>query len=95
MKFRFFWDILQCSQIDVDRRFRGACFHPQGDSTTRDNMPEGSELNVLNLCNLSQKFIIRSHKIKLERNYFLSRAQNGGRKVLQMEVAFCFVNFIF
>jgi hypothetical protein len=25
MKFRVFWDILPCSQIDVDRSFRGAC----------------------------------------------------------------------
>jgi hypothetical protein len=25
LKFRVFWDILPRSQIDVDRRFRGAC----------------------------------------------------------------------
>jgi hypothetical protein len=32
MKFRVFWDALPCSQIDVDRRFRGAyCLHQQGD----------------------------------------------------------------
>jgi hypothetical protein len=24
MKFRVFWDILPCSQIDLDRRFRGS-----------------------------------------------------------------------
>jgi hypothetical protein len=24
-KFRVFWDIPKCSQIDVDRRFTGAC----------------------------------------------------------------------
>jgi hypothetical protein len=31
-KFRVFWDVLQCSQIDVDRCFRSACFlHYQGD----------------------------------------------------------------
>jgi hypothetical protein len=28
LKFRVFWDLLPCSQIDVDRRFRGAyCLH--------------------------------------------------------------------
>jgi hypothetical protein len=27
----FFWNVLPCSQIDVDRRFRGACcLHHQG-----------------------------------------------------------------
>jgi hypothetical protein len=32
MKFRVFWDILPCSQVDVDRCFRGAyCLHHQGD----------------------------------------------------------------
>jgi hypothetical protein len=32
VKFRVFWDILPCSQTDVDRRFRGACcLHHQGD----------------------------------------------------------------
>jgi hypothetical protein len=31
MKFRVFWDILPCSQIDVDQRFRGVCcLHHQG-----------------------------------------------------------------
>jgi hypothetical protein len=31
MKFRLFWGVLPCSQVDVDRRFRGAyCFHHQG-----------------------------------------------------------------
>jgi hypothetical protein len=37
MKLRVFWDILPCSQIDVDRRFRGACcLHHQGDYTSED-----------------------------------------------------------
>jgi hypothetical protein len=32
LKLRVFWDVLPCSQIDVDRRFRGACcLHHQGD----------------------------------------------------------------
>jgi hypothetical protein len=32
MKFIVFWDILPCNQIDVDRRFRGACcLHRRGD----------------------------------------------------------------
>jgi DNA topoisomerase VI subunit B len=31
MKFRIFWDMLPSSQVDVDRRFRGAyCLHHQG-----------------------------------------------------------------
>jgi hypothetical protein len=32
LKFRVFWDVAPCSEIDVDRRFRGAyCLHYQGD----------------------------------------------------------------
>jgi hypothetical protein len=32
MKFRVFWDVLPCSQVDVNRRFRCAyCLHHQGD----------------------------------------------------------------
>jgi hypothetical protein len=32
LKFIVFWDVLPCSKIDVDRRFRGACcLHHQGD----------------------------------------------------------------
>jgi hypothetical protein len=31
MKFRVFWDVLPCSQVDVDRRFRRVyCLHHQG-----------------------------------------------------------------
>jgi hypothetical protein len=33
MKFRVFWDVLLCSQIDVDQRFRGACCLHQGDES--------------------------------------------------------------
>jgi hypothetical protein len=30
MKFRAFWDVASCSQVDVDRRFRDAyCLHNQ------------------------------------------------------------------
>jgi hypothetical protein len=29
-----FWDVAPCSQVEVDRRFRGAyCLHHQGDAT--------------------------------------------------------------
>jgi hypothetical protein len=32
MKFRVFWDIAPCSDVEVDRRFRGAyCLNHQGD----------------------------------------------------------------
>jgi hypothetical protein len=32
MKFRVFWDVGPCSQVDVDRSFRGAyCLHHHGD----------------------------------------------------------------
>jgi hypothetical protein len=35
MKFRVFWDVLLCSKIDVDQRFRGACcLHHQGDESS-------------------------------------------------------------
>jgi hypothetical protein len=34
-KFKVFWDVLPCSQIDVDLRFRGACcLHHQGDDNS-------------------------------------------------------------
>jgi hypothetical protein len=58
MKFKVFWDVLPCSQIDVDRRFRGACcLHHQGaertsetsidiDLTTWQYIPEDFELHV-------------------------------------------------
>jgi hypothetical protein len=33
-EFRVFWDVMPFSQVDVDRRFRGAyCFHHHGDET--------------------------------------------------------------
>jgi hypothetical protein len=35
MKFRVFWDVLPCSQVDVDGLFRGAYWlHHQGDECT-------------------------------------------------------------
>jgi hypothetical protein len=33
LKFRVFWDVLPCSQIDVDLCFRGVCCPDDGDST--------------------------------------------------------------
>jgi hypothetical protein len=31
VKFRVFWDVLPCSQVNVDQRFRGAyCLHHHG-----------------------------------------------------------------
>jgi hypothetical protein len=34
MKFRAFWNVLLCSQVDIARRFRGAyCVHHQGDES--------------------------------------------------------------
>jgi hypothetical protein len=36
LKFRFFWDIAPCSDVEVDRRFRGAyCLHRQGGGSSR------------------------------------------------------------
>jgi hypothetical protein len=60
MKFRVLWDVLPCSQIDVDRYFRGACcLHHQGTQATRTSetsvdvdlrtcqyIPEDSELDL-------------------------------------------------
>jgi hypothetical protein len=59
MKFRILWDVLPCSQVDVDRRFRGAyCLHHQSDAartsetsiyiylTTRQYIPEDSKLQL-------------------------------------------------
>jgi hypothetical protein len=37
MKFRVLWDVLQCSEVYVDRCFRGMyCFHHQGDHSSAD-----------------------------------------------------------
>jgi hypothetical protein len=45
MKFRVFWDIMPCSQIDVERRFRGAwCLHHQGYESSQ--VPRTSETSV-------------------------------------------------
>jgi hypothetical protein len=56
MKFRVFWDVLQCSQVDVDRRFSGAyCLHHQADDvylTTRQYIPEDSKLHTRSRENL-------------------------------------------
>jgi hypothetical protein len=75
MKFRVFWDVLPCSQIDVDRRFRGA--FPSHlialmmeaastsqttvdiDLTTRQNIPEDSELHI------SRRENLKSHIAKI------------------------------
>jgi hypothetical protein len=59
MKFRILWDVLPCSQVDVDRRFRGAyCLHHQRDAartsetsvyiylTTWQYIPEDSKLQL-------------------------------------------------
>jgi hypothetical protein len=60
MKFRVFWDVASCSQVQVDQRFRGAyCLHHQAmmeavctsemlvnfNMTTRCNIPEDSKLD--------------------------------------------------
>jgi len=35
MKFRVFWDVLPCSQVDIDRRFKSAyCLHHQASFIT-------------------------------------------------------------
>jgi hypothetical protein len=36
MKFRVFWDVAPCSQVDVDRRFRGAYYLHHGDDRHDD-----------------------------------------------------------
>jgi hypothetical protein len=39
VKLGVFWDVAPCSQVDVDRRFRGAyCLHHQGDDGTSVNI---------------------------------------------------------
>jgi hypothetical protein len=61
MKFRVFWDVLPCSEVDVDRCFRGKyCLHHLGDEavctsetsvniylTTRQYIPENSKLQTV------------------------------------------------
>jgi hypothetical protein len=53
MKIKAFWDVVSCSLVRVDRRFRGAyCLHHQGASsvyykeTTQRYIPEGSNVLV-------------------------------------------------
>jgi hypothetical protein len=75
MKTKAFWDIISCSLIGVDRRFRGAyCFHHQGDtddggSTCRLYMWEGSHFHTCHHENLKSHFLAllisynREHKL--------------------------------
>jgi hypothetical protein len=66
LKFRVFWDVLPCSQFDVDRRFIGAyCLHRQGDCRsvdvelrTRQYIPEDSELHTRRRENLKSHIFI-------------------------------------
>jgi hypothetical protein len=74
MKFRVFWDVLRCSQVDVDRRFRGAyCFialmmevvRTSETSvniylTTRQYIPEDSKLNYFILVLIIYGFLPKS-----------------------------------
>jgi hypothetical protein len=47
MKFRVFWDVAPCSQVEVDRRLRVAyCLHrPDDGSGTHLYIPEDSKLH--------------------------------------------------
>jgi hypothetical protein len=52
MKFKVFWDILTCSQVDVDRRFRGAyCLYHQGGRTWLHGRTSQKTLNFAKLQN--------------------------------------------
>jgi hypothetical protein len=64
LKFRVFWDVAQCSHVEVDGRFRSAyCLHHQGFIapsetsvnfivTTRRYIPEDSKLHTRRRENL-------------------------------------------
>jgi hypothetical protein len=50
MKFTVFWDVLQCSQLDVDQRFKGAyCLHHQGDGLIMEEVRTSETLVNINL----------------------------------------------
>jgi hypothetical protein len=51
MKFTVFWDVAPCSQVIVDRRFRGAyCLHHQGvrisETSVNNDVTEDSKLLI-------------------------------------------------
>jgi hypothetical protein len=63
LKFRVFWDVALCSQVDVDRRFIGAyCLHHQALKKTklhtrrRENLKSHSFLDCLCPCIMSKLF---------------------------------------
>jgi hypothetical protein len=77
MKFRVLWDILPCSQIDVDRRFRRALMMEAArtsetsvdiDFTTRQYIPGDSELQYLLSPYLKENTVLYHHKHQLVNN---------------------------
>jgi hypothetical protein len=65
MKFRVFWDVLQCSQTDVDRRFRGkCCLHHQGDRP--DETVRTSETSV-NISLTTRQYIVEDSELHTRR----------------------------
>jgi hypothetical protein len=66
MKFRVFWDVLPCSQVDADQRIR--CVLPPSETSVNINLttvqyiPEDSKLHVsyavMVLCNKGRRLAI-------------------------------------
>jgi hypothetical protein len=65
LKMRVFWDVVPCSHVGVDRRFRGAyCLHHQGPETsinfsvtTWHYIPEDSHLHTYRRENLNSHIV--------------------------------------
>jgi hypothetical protein len=66
MKFRVFWDVLPCSQVDSDRRFRDVyCLHHQGD------IPEDSKLLQRLFSSINNKNIMNKEQVKRGKIVFI------------------------
>jgi hypothetical protein len=66
IKFRVFWEVLPCSHLDVDRRFRGACFlHLQGDEFQME-AARPSETSV-DIEFISQQYIPEDSELRTRR----------------------------
>jgi hypothetical protein len=66
MKFRVFCGALLCSQTDVNRRFRGACYlHHQGIATLMMEAARTSETSVY-MCLTTRHYIPEDSELQTE-----------------------------
>jgi hypothetical protein len=78
LKFRVFWDVLPCSQIDVDRRFRGACcLHHQDDGGS--NVPLKRRSTIILHGSTS-----KNTNLNFSRSAWLSKSSEGRTRPLEI-----------